>query len=384
MLLKKKHLSVLGLMSGTSLDGLDLALCRIRKQGNGYKLCTTKTRSLDYPISLRQKILKQASDLSLRKSELMRLNNELVDFYLRGITRFTDDNPCLKPDLIGSHGQTIYHADRRLAKVSDRTTGSWQIVDGAMLSARTGVPVVSDFRVNDVALGGSGAPLMPVCHYHMFNNSKANLAVLNIGGISNLTWLPGGGRLEDIQSSDCGPGNMLVDALMNRLYNRKFDEDGKVALSGTVSGRLLAWFKRHGWYKSAFPKSLGREQFGDFMVQKLISAGENLMLKPDDIIATTTRFTVEAVMRYIECVGSPEILAVCGGGAQNLFMINSLVENLPECDVVSSDDFNIDPSFVEAAGFALLAVMFLHNRPAGLPQVTGAKRATVLGKLSLP
>ncbi len=382
-LTSKKSLLVLGLMSGTSVDGLDLALCRIAADKRKYKFRLLNTGFYGYPDSLRSEIFKLASHFSITKAGLITLDQNLAKFYARKITTFMRKNNISHVDLIGSHGQTIYHADARLKAAKNVPRGTLQIGNGAIIAALTGIPVVSDFRINDVALGGSGAPLTPVCHYHLFAERNKNIAVLNIGGITNLTWLPKHAGLDHIRATDCGPGNMIVDQLTRKLFKKRFDSGGRIALSGKVNNKLLGLFRGETWFKAPLPKSLGREQFGSERIDRFIAAARGLKLSKEDLLATASELTVICVYRALSEYGLPSALIISGGGVHNRYFMNRLAEMLPACKVADSGEWGIDPDYVEAAAFALLASMFVQGDPANLPRVTGAGRKTLLGRLSM-
>ena len=320
----------------------------------------------------------------MNKSELVYLDIELSHFYAQQINKFIADRKIKRVDLIGSHGQTIYHCDSRLKSQKPSGPGTWQIGNGGIIAPLTGIPVISDFRINDVALGGSGAPLTPICHYHLFADKHKDIGVLNLGGIANLTYLPGGCGRQAIMASDCGPGNMLVDQLMQKLYKRSYDSGGKIALSGTASRKLLNIFRREAWFNAPFPKSLGREQFGNKMIGKIMTGARNQALNKKDIITTVSELTPICVYNCLSQYGHPSTLIVGGGGSHNAYFMTRLAEMLPSCEVVSSLSTGIDPDYLEAVAFALLAYMFVRGDCANLTRVTGARQETVLGKLSLP
>lgn len=383
-LLSKKTLNVIGIMSGTSLDGLDISLCRISSVKHNYKVRVLHTAYAAYPEVMRKNLMQIVSAESISKNKLMSLEADLGDFYGKKILSFISANNIGKVDLIGSHGQTIFHADQRNAKSKIKNSLTWQIVDGDRIAAITGIPVVSDFRRKDTALGGSGAPLTPVCHYHLFGDKKENRAVLNIGGITNLTYLPKNGGPKSIRASDCGPGNMLIDQLMQMLYGIRYDASGRTALSGEVSRKLLKRMTLQSWFKKAYPKSLGREQFDHTMVQRIVRTGKKLILSKADIIATVSELTVLAVTKYLENFPLSSKLIVAGGGVHNNYFMRRLSEMLPESGVISSDELGIDPDYVEAVSFALLAALFIKNDKGNLPAVTGALKPAIVGKLSMP
>jgi anhydro-N-acetylmuramic acid kinase len=383
-LLSKRNLNVIGIMSGTSLDGLDIAMCRISPLKQSYRIRMLHSGYAAYPKNLRRKLMDIVTSDSVSKKGLTSLEAELGDFCAGKITSFISANKTGKVDLIGSHGQTIYHFDQRTAKAGNKYSLTWQIVDGDQLAVATGIPVISDFRRKDTALGGSGAPLAPICHYHLFGERRENRAVLNIGGIANLTYLPGQDGIGGIQASDCGPGNMLVDQLMGQLCGKKYDTSGGKALSGDVSNLLLRKLTSQSWFKRAYPKSLGREQFGPAMVQQIVQTGKKLKLSKADIIATVSELTIKAVIKYISNLPHPSKLIVAGGGVHNKYFMKRLSDLLPECDVTGSGKLGIGPDYLEAVSFALLAAMYIKNDAGNLPRVTGAARPAILGKLSLP
>jgi len=383
-LLNKKSLNVLGLMSGTSIDGLDLALCKIARFGKQYKLKTLEQSYYKYPQKLKQNIIDIASSASFNQADLKQLDYKLAMFYSSRIIKFKQKYPSSRIDLIGSHGQTIYHRDHRLAGNKKNNSLTWQIGDGAYISKLTGIPVVSDFRMDDIAAGGSGAPLTPICNYHLLANQKQNIAVLNIGGIANLTYLPAHAKLFDIKASDCGPGNMLIDQLMMSFYDKKFDRNGKTALTGKLDSRLFNHLKRFKWYESKFPRSLGREQFGSEVLKKIINFSKKHRISFENIITTVSELTVQGVVVYLSKFPQPSEIVISGGGVYNKYFRKRLEEIYPESKIVSSSQYGIDPDYLEALSFALLAVLFLDNKPAGLSFVTGANKNTIMGKLSLP
>jgi anhydro-N-acetylmuramic acid kinase len=383
-LLNKKSLNVIGIMSGTSLDGLDIALCRITPFGQNYKIKVLATSYAAYPVRLHKDLLRIVSADRIAKDELTAFEADLCSFYNKQIMSFISANKVGKVDLIGSHGQTIFHLDKRFAKGRKRYGLTWQLGDGDKIASQTWIPVISDFRRKDAALGGSGAPLTPVCHYHLFGSKKENRAILNIGGITNLTYLPKTGGKGAIRASDCGPGNMLVDQLMQGFYKRRYDSAGRKALAGRFSDALLKKMTSQSWFKKPFPKSLGREQFGREMVQRIVHNGNKLRLSKADIIATVSELTLLAVTGYLSNFPLPSRLIVAGGGVHNDYFMKRLSEMLSGCEVMDSGAMGIDPDYLEAVSFALLAAMFIKNDTASLPHVTGAGRPGVLGKLSLP
>ncbi len=383
-LLSKKNLNIIGMMSGTSLDGLDLAHCRISRRKKRHEVEILKTGYYRFGQKLKKNLQKHASEDKFAKAYIRQVENDLADFYAAKVNHFRKKHKLESIDLLGCHGQTIFHFDRRLLKSKKAGSLSWQIGESSRLAVKTGLPVISDFRAADIALGGSGAPLTPVCHYHLFGHDSKDIAVLNIGGITNLTFLPKKGGKKKVRASDCGPGNMLVDQLAKMLFKKEYDNGGKFALSGFVSKKLLTALKRQAWFKRPYPKSLGREQFGSAKARKIVEIGKRYGISNADIMTTVSEATVIAVVDYIESTTLPDRLIVSGGGVYNKYFMTRLADLIPGCEVVSSKQAGINPDYVEAVSFALLAALWVFGEPANLPSVTGASRETVLGKLTLP
>jgi anhydro-N-acetylmuramic acid kinase len=372
------------MMSGTSLDGLDLAFCRITYRNKNYDVKLEKSAYYKFSPDLKRRLHKLVSSKEITKSMLKRMDFELADFYAKKVNQFKKSRKIANVDLMGCHGQTIYHLDGRLVKSGNRSSSSWQIGDSSRLAVLTGLPVISDFRSADIAAGGAGAPLTPICHYHLFGRPDKDMAVLNIGGITNLTFIPKRGGRKRIMASDCGPGNLLVDQLSQILIGKKRDDGGKIALSGFVSKKLLAALKRQAWFKRPYPKSLGREQFGKARVENIIELARLYGLSNTDIMTTASELTVISVVDYIENTRVPDKLIVSGGGVHNRYFMARLEDLIPGCEVSSCGREGIHPDYVEAVSFALLAAMWIFREPSNLPNVTGASREIILGKLTLP
>lgn len=346
-------------MSGTSLDGIDVAVVEIRKQ----KVRTVELRSTPYPAEVREAILAVSSAASI--SQLNFRLGELYAAALKGIKGL---------DLIGCHGQTIYHQG-----APPRNT--MQIGEAAVITERTGVPVVSDFRVRDIAAGGQGAPLVPFADYLLFRHKKRSRAVLNIGGIANFTYLPAGAKPEDVIAFDTGPGNMVIDALVSELTRGKqiFDRDGKIAAGAKVNRKLLDELLSDGYYKRKPPKSTGREQYGEGFIARMKKSGAPLR----DLIATATALTAATIAMGIGTVRADEVI-VSGGGAHNRQLMGTLAGFLPDAPILRTDEFGIAGDAKEAIAFAILAHRTWKRKHGNLPSATGARKAVVLGKITLP
>ncbi|HDS00900.1 MAG TPA: anhydro-N-acetylmuramic acid kinase [candidate division Zixibacteria bacterium] len=383
-LLSKKDVNIIGMMSGTSLDGLDLSYCRISHNATRHGVKIIKTGYFRFDPVLKRNLQALVSEGRFTKSFIKQADDDLGQFYAASVKRFMKKFGIRPVDMLGCHGQTILHLDKRLSKSKTGRSATWQIGSSSRLASITGLPVVSDFRSADVALGGSGAPLTPLCHYHLFGQDDRNIAVLNIGGITNLTFLPEKSGRKKIRASDCGPGNMLVDQLTKMLFGRDYDKGGRIASTGVISKRLLGSLKRRTWFTGPHPKSLGREQFGADEAMRIIERGRRYGISNRDIITTVSELTVISVLNYIENLPAVDKLIVCGGGASNNYFMTRLSNLIPRCAVISSEEAGLDPDYVEAACFALLAALWVFGEPANLQAVTGASKQTLLGRLTLP
>lgn len=345
----------LGLMSGTSADGVSTALVDIGPRG---RLQLLGHDTLPYPAGLRARVL---AAREARTPELSALHAELGRFFARAAVKAIGRR---RVGVIGSHGQTVWHAPGR---------HSLQIGEAAHIREATGVPTVCDFRAADLAAGGQGAPLVPYLDWVLFGGTR--IVLLNLGGIANLTFP--GRRLQDTTGFDTGPGNCLLDEAMRIAYGKPFDRDGRVAAAGRVDEALLKRL-RHPWLRKAPPKSTGRELWSrDFLLAR---AGRELKKRPADVVATLAAFTVETVVDALR--GRPlQELVVSGGGALNPVLMGRLEARLWPAAVRPSTVYGLPPLAKEPVAFALLAAECLAGRPAGLPSVTGARRAALLGKL---
>jgi anhydro-N-acetylmuramic acid kinase len=363
---------VAGIMSGTSLDGIDVAIVDF----TGRRISTVAFRMTPYPARVRGVVLAVSNTIA-HTSAIARLNFELGELYARALIATCErcGVPLESIELIGCHGQTIYH---------DGASCTMQIGEAAVLAERTGIPVVSDFRPRDMAAGGRGAPLVPFVDYLLFCDRLLGRVALNIGGIANLTAIPADARPESVIAFDTGPGNMVLDALaVAHTHGRQhYDFGGRIARHGAVNHELLAELLRDRYYRAAPPKTAGREQYGAEFVHRLTSTG----LPLPDLIATATALTAASVAQGIERFVRPRMkvdeIIVSGGGAHNPQILGHLAALLPNVALATSADFGVDVDAKEAIAFAVLARETWRRRPANLPSATGARRAVVLGKIS--
>jgi anhydro-N-acetylmuramic acid kinase len=296
------------------------------------------------------------------------------------------------PELIGCHGQTLYHQGDSEPFLGRNLSVTWQTGEGAVIAARTGIPVVSDFRPADMAAGGKGAPLVPFLDYAVYADKRVGRIVQNIGGIANLTAIPAGASPSDVIAFDTGPGNMVIDALMEHFFKRRFDRDGRTAARGKVLQPLLSEILRKPFFVRKAPKTAGREEFGREFVADLLRRCRGT--HKEDVVATATALTARSIALAIRrsvlaprtAGGSPALneVIVSGGGAKNRTLMRMLeMEIAPlRLRLRTSDEFGIPAEAKEAVAFALLAFQTWHGRPSNIPSATGARRPAILGKIS--
>jgi anhydro-N-acetylmuramic acid kinase len=369
-------------MSGTSLDGIDVAV--IDTNGRGHvKLLAFHTTA--YPERVRAELL-AISNATAHVATLARLNFVLGELYARAVTETCRRNavPLESIDLIGCHGQTVFHDGNPTRFLRFAVSSTLQLGEPAVLAERTGIPVVSNFRPRDMAAGGKGAPLVPFVDYLLFRHPRLNRVALNIGGIANITAIPAHSQPRQVFAFDTGPGNMVIDALV-AIFSRgalAYDRGGKIAAQSKPNGRLLATLLRERYYAARPPKTAGREQYGREFVDKLIATG----LPLPELIATATALTAASVAAAIDRFVRPKMkteeLIVSGGGAHNSCIMSQLAAFMPNVAVCTSSDYGVNLDAKEAIAFALLAYETLRARPANLPSATGARRQVVLGTIT--
>ncbi|MCZ2074991.1 MAG: anhydro-N-acetylmuramic acid kinase [Bryobacteraceae bacterium] len=362
---------VAGIMSGTSLDGIDVAIIEIR--GRRWQLLEHCT--IPYPRKVRSALL-SISNAVTHTATIARLHFLLGELYARAL----GDREV---ELVGCHGQTVFHEGTAVSFLGVKVSSTLQIGEAALIAERTGVPVISDFRPRDIAAGGKGAPLVPYVDYFLFRHPRRGRVALNIGGIANITAISPGAGPGEVIAFDTGPGNMAIDALVAEHTGGKqrFDRGGSIAARGAVDRKLLDRLLRAPFYKAKPPKTAGREQYGREFVTELLATGRGL----PDLIATATAFTAAAVCEGIRRFVPFRVddLIVSGGGAHNPVLMGYLAAFLPEAEVQTSTDFGIDIDAKEAIAFAILAYETWHRRPSNLPSATGARHPAILGKITM-
>jgi anhydro-N-acetylmuramic acid kinase len=315
---------------------------------------------------------------------MLRADKKVGLFYLRSVAALLESGggSGTSVDLVGCHGQTVHHLAGGVGKRA-RDSVTLQIGSPDVLAQGLGAPVVSDFRSADIAAGGRGAPLTPIAHFHIFDVSRCRQLVVNIGGISNLTYLPGDGDLSRVCATDCGPGNMLTDQICSELLGRQYDKGGAFASKGSVNGDLLSVLRSLPFLRRKLPLSLGREQFGADVVDQIILKARDIRLDRSSVISTVTYFSAYCIHRAAQPYRNIDRVLICGGGAHNIFLRDSLRELFKGIEVDDSSAAGVDPDFVESVSFALLANLMVDGIPGNLPQVTGAVKPVVLGKLTV-
>src|ERR1700740_1827112 len=372
---------VLGLMSGTSADAIDVALARISGAPPRLKAKLLNHTSVTFPPQLRKEILRVAEQQPISAGNLSQLNFRLGETFaeaaLTACRRFRVSPKTIA--LIGSHGQTIFHQGDPVPYLDDRTASTLQIGEPAIIAARTGITTVADFRPADIALGGQGAPLVPYVDYLLYRHPKLGRVSLNLGGIANITVIPASVKPSQVFAFDTGPANILIDALVQHFTHghQRFDKDGRFAESGRSIPALLNELMKDPYLKLAPPKSTGREYYGSAYVQRLLTQGRKHHAKPNDLIRAATIFTalsiVDALNRFVLRKHKMQQLIVSGGGARNPLILAQLSAALPGVEMLQSSHFGIREDAKEAFAFALFAYETFHQRPGNLPSATGAR-----------
>jgi anhydro-N-acetylmuramic acid kinase len=425
-----KPMVVAGVMSGTSADGINVALVRIgdgqagdawigeesaseskargrepalslSKRGRGHlslhrfdprcAITLLGHAEYSYPPKVRAAVLAAMNAASASVADLARLNFLLgalyADAVLAAQRRFR-----VKAELIGCHGQTLYHQGEAQLFLGRRVAATWQTGEAAVIAARVGVPVVSDFRPADMAVGGKGAPLVPYLDYLLFRHPKIGRVVQNIGGIANLTAIPAGADARHVFAFDTGPGNMVIDAVMEKLFGQAFDRGGKTAAIGTVIEPVLRHLLQGRFFRAKPPKTAGREEFGREFVADFLRQCAGA--RKQDIVATATALTARSIADAVQRFVAPKSgaasrnsfgeMILSGGGTRNTALVAMLAEQFAPVGVRLrfADEFGLPSEAKEAVAFAVLAFETWNRRPSNVPSATGAKRAAVLGKIS--
>ena len=376
--------TVLGLMSGTSTDGIDAALARIRPTSGRLEARCLGFRTYAFPPALRRRLLTLAEGRSAPAATMSELNVDLGEALAVAALRLLRELRIApqRVHLIGSHGHTVFHGPPGRVR---GTPSTWQIGEPAIIAARTGVTTVADFRPADIAHGGQGAPLVPYVHWLLFRDPRCGRVINNIGGIAHPTFLPAGAGVDDVVAFDAGPGNMVIDAVTAHVTGGRlrYDRDGLLARAGRVDGRLLDALMRHPFLRRRPPKSTGREEFGADFVNRVLR--ERRRIAAADLVATATAFTARALSdayrRFLLPRGRIDAVYCSGGGSRNPALMALLRQEMSYARVGVVDELGINGDALEAVAFAILAVEAVRGRSSNLPAVTGARAAAVLGKI---
>jgi anhydro-N-acetylmuramic acid kinase len=379
----KGKMRVVGLMSGTSVDGVDTAIVEIDRG----KVRLLAFDMFSYPAALRRQILNLCRPESVRVDDICHYNFVMGEVFADVVIKLCSKSgiSLSSIDLVGSHGQTICHQPSSRRYGHKVICSTLQIGEPSVIAQRTGITTIADFRPRDMAAGGQGAPLVPYADYILFKHKKLTRAIQNIGGIANVTFLPAGCEQDDIIAFDTGPGNMVIDGIINLITDgrKRFDTGGKMAAEGKVDSRLLNELLRHPFFQRQPPKSTGREEFGADFVERIYRRAEKKSMADADIVATVTALTAKSIAqayrRYLKAM--PDEVILCGGGSHNRTLVEMLHAELPDVKMLSTDDFGISVDAREAVSFAILAWATIKGMTSNVPTATGAKKPVVLGKI---
>lgn len=376
---------VAGIMSGTSVDGIDVALVEIEGEGLSISIDVVGFEAIEFPDGVREEVL-EVTHSANSCGRISQLNFLLGRVFADALETACEQVgvPLERLELVGSHGQTIYHQAEPDAVRGFPVSSTMQVGEPACIARVARAPVVSGFRAADVVAGGHGAPLVPFADYLLFRHAEVNRVALNIGGIANLTAIPANAGSDQLIAFDTGPGNMVSDHLVETFTGGedRFDRDGRMAARGEPDEELLSELLADPYYRAPAPKSTGRERYGTEFSAHLLKRG----LPPEVLVATAAQLTVQTIVLGIDRVVRPimevDELIVSGGGWHNPAIIEPLRERLPRTWIRSTEDFGIGCDAKEAVAFAILAYETFHHRPANLPSATGADRPVILGSIT--
>lgn len=387
---KKQARLVVGLMSGTSVDGIDAALVRISPE----KVELLHFENTPFPESVREKIFDLFTPEKATVDKVGYMQVLLGELYARAALRVIRNAGLTRDmvDIIGCHGQTIWHAPEWQSQDGIPVHYTVQIGDGAVIAQRTGILTVSDFRVADLAAGGNGAPLVPFTEYALYRRASETVLLQNIGGIGNMTVLPASATPEMVFAFDTGPGNMIMDAVISSLSGGavNYDAGGEMAAKGQVNGALLNELMQDRYYARPLPKTTGREMFGVQYTSRIISRAGEMGISGEDLMATVTDLTAwsieDAYLRYVLPRYKADVLIVGGGGSYNAELMRMLHSRFAEHGVLvrTQEEIGMNSDAKEAVAFAMLADCCVLEQPNTLPSVTGASSPVIMGKISLP
>ena len=374
-----------GLMSGTSLDGVDTVLCEISGQDESTKVKQLYFKTYDIPESLRTKIRKCCSRELIPVDLICSLNFELGYLFADSVKSLCKDANVKLEDLsfIASHGQTIFHIPKAY---DDYVPSTLQIGEAAIIANECKTKVISNFRVMDMAVGGEGAPLVPYSETLLYSEENQAVALQNIGGIGNVTVLPKKGDTKKVIAFDTGPGNMMIDEAVRTFYGKKYDTDGYYARQGNLIPSLAAELKEHPYFNLEIPKTTGREMFGEHFTKSILEKYHSC--EPNDLIHTFTWFTAYSIAyHYKKYLISEYGLKKCiigGGGAYNSYLLELIRNEIPEVTVMTQEEHGFSSEAKEALAFVILGNQTYHRSPSNVPSATGAKKSVILGQITYP
>ena len=391
-LLKKDKKLIIGLMSGTSVDGIDAAIVEITGHGLETEVDLIAFETFPFPLGVPQRILALCQPDTGRVDDICEMNFYIGHLFAEAVKHILQKSGMRASDidLIGSHGQTIHHLPKDTDRNVSRYPSTLQIGEPAVIAHETRIPTIADFRVADMAAGGQGAPLVSYPDYLLFQDSVKTVGLLNIGGIANLTVLPANGTINSVCAADTGPGNMCIDAVITEITqgSERYDKDGKRAAQGTPYQPLIDEWLQHPFFHLPPPKTTGREMFGHTYAMECLAACRKHALSDNACIATLTELTVQTIANYIARFVAEQnpidTLYVSGGGVHNQTIMRRLGELLVGTAVESVGNSGISADAKEAIAFAILANETLHGNAGNLPSATGASVRKVLGKFVLP
>ena len=371
----------IGLMSGTSLDGLDIAFCSFSGNGLQTRFKLLHFLTVPYPVDFKKEIQEVFAQSTADLEKVCLLNAYIGNYHAELVLQALDGwgINLQAVDFIASHGQTIYHAPKRLHKKAGYPNATLQIGDGDHIAVKTGILTVSDFRQKHIAAGGEGAPL--ALYGDIILGSKAGEAriLLNVGGIANLTYLPADNNTNDILCTDIGPGNTLIDAACRQHFNKPFDEDSRIAYSGKINDALLDTLSAHPFFNEAAPKTTGPELFNMAFVKQAQEHSSTSAISPNDLVCTLSALTAQSIAGFIKANFPADLkIFISGGGANNIFVVDHLIRLLPGADITDTSALGINPDAKEAILFALLG----NEALCGEPMVIGNNPAVLMGKFS--
>lgn len=369
----------IGIMSGTSLDGVDAALVNITGVNEETEVELIAFATLEIPEKIDQQIRKSFSIESSNSALISSLNVELGELFADAAIKVSQAAgiPLKEIDFIASHGQTIYHIPEETEKYRSSTL---QIGEAAVIAEKTGCTIVSNFRLRDMAVGGQGAPIVPYSEYILYRHHERTRLLQNIGGIGNVTIIPPNASLNDLVAFDTGPGNMVINELAQHFYKEPYDKDGKHAQEGKVNQEVLKHWMKHPFILREPPKTTGREEFGLQFVQEYLN---KYTLSAEDWLATATIFTAKSIAKSVkEYVTDKTDLILGGGGSYNPTLVQMIKEVLPNVSVIRQEDLGLSSDAKEAVAMTILGNQTLHRQPSNVPSATGASKAVILGSVT--